>query len=68
MGDDLGRGIGVAKLGNVLGSKGFMHLAGAGPGDDLLVRLLGGVLRQILVGDHDDRVALDAIDDVECVG
>src|SRR5690606_23185896 len=68
VGDDLGARIGVAQLGNIFGGEGFVHFTGAGPGDDLFMGLLGGVLRQILIGDHHHRVALDAVDDVEGVG
>ena len=68
MRDDLGGGIGVAQFGDVFCGEGLVHLAGPRPGNDLLGGLFGGVLGQILVGDHDDAVTLDPIDDVECIG
>ena len=55
------------QFGNVGGGEGFVHLTGPGPGDDFFLRLFRGVLRQILIRNHDDRITLGGLDNVERV-
>ena len=64
MGEHHDSGMAGAKLADVLGREAFMHLAVAGPGDDLDPGFGGDVLRQVLVGQHDDLRDAEALDDL----
>ena len=58
-------GIALAHLTDVLGGEALVHLAVAGPGDDLNIGHLGGrVLRQELVRQHDHPVDAERLDDL----
>ena len=72
LGHDLGRALGMrqhdharmllAQLADLGRREALVHLAVPGPGDDLDPGLGGDVLRQVLVGQHDDAVHAERLD------
>ncbi len=68
MGDDLDPGGRDPELGELGPGEALVDLAGALPGDDLDVGLGGHPRREVLVGEEDDLVDTERLDDVDRVG
>src|SRR5680860_1704321 len=68
MGDDLHAGIGLAIGAQLLAREALMHLAMALPGDDLDIGLCRHPFGEILVGDEDDALGPQRLDDPHRIG
>ncbi len=65
MGNDHERRVALAIAPQLLTGEALVHLAGAMPGDDLHLGLRRNILREVLVGQEDDSVGAEALDNLE---